>query len=424
MRRPSAEDPLLKSELVGAFGTIVEWYDFSLYVYFAPVYARIFFGNDGADGLVATFAVFGAAYLARPLGAAVFGSYGDRHGRKRTLTVTATIMTGALLANAALPTEAAIGSTAAILLIAVRFVMGFALGGEYSGILVYLAEVATPERRGFVGSWSLTAAYAGVLLAVGVSAVLTTVLSEAALDAWGWRVPLVIGAVLALMVLALRRSLVESETFERLAATSEVSRSPVRDVLRSAPGPVFVVFSMAFVAAIAMYLNLSFVPTFLQTYEDVSAATALRWSALATAATVGGTLFFGWLSDIIGRRWAFGGASAFLALATVPLFAMLDGAVPVAITAMVALGLGVSAFTGALGAALSEQLPGRLRVSGLAIGYNLAMLVGGFVPLLATLLIESSGSTLAPAVVASVVGVYGVVVGWRITETARLPLRD
>ncbi|MEM8620704.1 MAG: MFS transporter [Actinomycetota bacterium] len=420
----STNDRRRKSELIGAFGTIVEWYDFSLYVYFAPVYARVFFGNDGGDGLVATFAVFGAAYVARPLGATVFGSYGDRHGRKRTLTVSAAIMAAALVANAALPSEAAVGATAAVLLIAVRFAMGFAVGGEYSGILVYLAEIASQHRRGFVGSWSPMAACSGILLAVGVSALLTTVLSESALDAWGWRIPLVLGAALALVVLALRRDLVESETFHSIRDTSGISRTPVRDALRSAPRSVFTVFSMTLVGAVATYLNLTFVPTYLQTYVGLSPAAALRWSTIATVATVATTLLFGWLSDVIGRRWAFGGASAFLALGTVPLFALLDGPTPVAITAVVGLGLGVSAFNGALGAANPEQLPSRFRLSGLAIGYNLAVVVGGFVPLLATLLIESSGAVLAPAVVASVVGVYGVIVAWRITETARLPLKN
>ncbi|MEM9513396.1 MAG: MFS transporter [Actinomycetota bacterium] len=414
-----------RSELIGAFGTIVEWYDFSLYVYLAPVYARVFFGADGDDssGLIATFMVFGVAYLARPLGAAFFGSLGDRVGRKLSLTASASIMAGALLVNGLLPSEASIGVAAAVLLTLTRLAMGFAVGGEYSGILVYLTEVADDRRRGFVASWSPATAGLGSLLAVGVSALVTTSMSEEALDSWGWRIPLFIGAGLAVAVLALRRQLGETDAFEAIATARHTSRRPLRDALRTARGAVLLAFALSAVGSLSYYLNIVFVPTYLGSYEGVSASAALRWSTIATAVMLVTTPVFGLLSDRFGRRASLTSLGLAIALTTVPLYAWLGNNALQAVVVASALAVTAGGWSAVAAAAIPEQLPGHVRFSGVALGYNVATAVfGGFTPLVATVLIEVTGSGSAPAVGCALFGLAGAVLAWTMRETARRPL--
>ncbi len=415
-----------RSEVIGALGTVVEWYDFSLYVYMAPVYARVFFGGDGgASHLISTFALFAIAYFARPLGAMFFGRLGDRKGRKRSLIASAVIMTVALVANGLLPGEDAIGLSAIVLLLAVRIAMGFAVGGEYSGILVFLVETAGDRNRGLVASWSPATAALGSLLAVGVSALVTGALDQQALDAWGWRLPLFLGAALAGGTLLLRRGLTETAAFDHLRADGALASSPLEEAVRTARRALFVAFALSAVGSVAYYLNVSFVPTFLAAYENVDPATALRWSTLATAAMLVTTPAFGLLADIVGRRWALILVGGAIALITAPLFGVLGATSAVVVIAGAsALAITAGAWSAVAASAIPELFPARLRFSGIAISYNLAVAVfGGLTPLMATVLIETTGAALAPALACAAFGTAGVVVALRMSETARRPLR-
>jgi MFS transporter, MHS family, proline/betaine transporter len=413
-----------RSELIAAVGTVVEWYDFSLYIYLAPVYARVFFsGGSSSSRLIATFVVFAVAYLARPVGAAFFGRYGDRKGRKQSLTVSAAMMAVLLTANGLLPGEHAIGAGAAVLLVAVRLGMGFAVGGEYSGILVFLVETARDRRRGFVASWSPATAGIGSLLAVGVSALVTGLLTQGQLDSWGWRIPVFVGAALAASILLLRRGLSETEAFDRLRDEHELASSPLREALH-ARRALFVAFVLSAVGSVAYYLNVTYVPTFLSTYEHVGSATALRWSTIATAVMLVTTPAFGLLADAAGRRWSLAIVGGLLALTTVPLFALLGAAsAALLVVGTCALAATAGGWSAASASAIPEQFHARVRFSGIAIGYNVAVAVfGGLTPLVATLLIEGTGSSLAPAIGCAVFGVAGAVVALRMRETARRPL--
>src|ERR1044072_7324300 len=184
------------STAIAAFSTIVEWYDFTLYLYFATILSRVFFGG-GEESLVITLAGFAVAYLMRPLGALAFGHVGDRSARRPTLLLSVAVMTAAMLAIALLPTRADIGPAAGWLLLLLRCVMGFAVGGEYTGVVAYLLEGAAPHRRGLVTSSASAASEVGALLAVAVSALTVSALDETDLASWGWRVPFLFGAGLA-----------------------------------------------------------------------------------------------------------------------------------------------------------------------------------------------------------------------------------
>src|SRR3954469_25715334 len=219
-----------RSMTIAAFSTVVEWYDFTLYLYFATVLARVFLGG-GEASLATTLAGFAVAYLMRPLGAIVFGHIGDRFGRRRTMLLSVAMITTAMLATGLLPTYAQVGPGAGWLLLGLRCVIGFSVGGEYTGVVAYLLEGARPDKRGLITSAAAAASEIGGLLAVGVSALVVYALSRAALDDWGWRIPFFVGAGLAGSIWIARTAMQESPDFERQRAEGSAPKQPLRYTL-------------------------------------------------------------------------------------------------------------------------------------------------------------------------------------------------
>src|SRR3954468_23173875 len=215
---------------IAAFSTVVEWYDFTLYLYFATVLSRVFYGG-GPQSLLITLGGFAIAYLMRPLGAVFFGHIGDRFGRRHMLLMSVALMTAAMFATALLPTYATIGPAAGALLLLLRCVMGFSVGGEYTGVVAYLLEGAAPKRRGLLTSSASAASEVGGLLAVGVSALTVSLMSGADLERWGWRIPFFVGAALAGSVGIARSTMHESPEFRRQQREATVPDVPLRHAL-------------------------------------------------------------------------------------------------------------------------------------------------------------------------------------------------
>jgi MFS transporter, MHS family, proline/betaine transporter len=413
--------------VVAALGTIIEWYDFSLYVFLAPIYARVFFpGESGLNGVVVTLAIFAIAYLARPVGAIVFGHFGDRIGRRDALLISASMMSVALLLNGLLPSEARIGVAAPIGLFVLRLAMGFAVGGEYSGILVYLLEIATVRSRGLVVSLAPAASGIGTLIAVGSTAIVSAALSQQQVDDWGWRIPVLLGAALAVTILVLRRSLAETPAFHRMRESGRVSTHPVRDAIVRARWAVFVAFALSAVGSTAYYLGITYVPTFLESFGKASHDDALIWSTVATAIYVLLTPLAGWWADAGGRRASLAATALALIVFSVPLFGLLAGsAALLQLAAAVALAAGAAAWCAIASSAIPEQFGTADRFSGLAVGYNIATAVfGGLSPLVATLLIRLTGWDPAPGLMLAIVALAAVPIVLGLPETARRPLRE
>jgi len=411
--------------VVGALGTIIEWYDFSLYVYLAPIYARVFFpGASGVDGVIATLGVFAISYLARPLGAIAFGHFGDRAGRRSALLVSASIMSLALLLNGLLPSEDSIGIAAPIGLFVLRLAMAFAVGGEYSGILVYLLEVARPRRRGLIASLAPATAGLGTLLAVGCTALVSALLTQSQLDDWGWRIPVFLGAALAAAILLLRTTMTETPAFRRLRASGRISERPVHDALSGARWAVFVAFALSAVGSISYYLGVTYVPTYLESVVGTDHGDALVWSTIAAAVLLVITPLAGLGADLTGRRPALAGVALALTGATIPLFALLSGGTAAALSGAILLAVGAGAWSAAAASTIPEQFATGDRFSGLAIGYNIATAIfGGLAPLVATVLVEATGWDLAPGLMLAVVAAASLPVIRGLPETARRPLR-
>src|SRR4051795_3656514 len=289
------------SMAIAAFSTIVEWYDFTLYLYFATVLSRVFFGG-GAQSLLITLGGFAIAYLMRPLGAVVFGHIGDRQGRRRMLLMSVALMTAAMLATALLPTRAMVGPAAGWLLLLLRCVMGFSVGGEYTGVVAYLLEGAPEGRRGLITSSASAASEVGGLLAVGVSALTVGLMSAPDLDRWGWRIPFFVGAALAASVWVARSTMHESPEFVRQQDEGSVPELPLKHALTNHRIGIARSFSISALGSITYYVGITYVPAFLTSVGRMSERESLRLSTIAAVAVIAVTPLTGMLSDRIGRK--------------------------------------------------------------------------------------------------------------------------
>jgi MHS family proline/betaine transporter-like MFS transporter len=396
------------SMAIAAFSTVVEWYDFTLYLYLATVLARVFFGG-GAGGLIAALAGFAAAYLLRPLGAIVFGHVGDRFGRRRTLLLSVAVMTMAMLLTGLLPTRAGIGAAAAWLLFLLRCVMGFSVGGEYSAVVAYLLEGAAPGRRGLVASLASAASEIGGLLAVGVTALTVGAMGTADLDAWGWRIPFLVGAALAGSVWIARAMMQESPDFERQRADGTVPGNPLRHTLARHRAGILRAFAISALGSITYYVGITYVPAFLTSTGVLGEGQSLWLGTVAAMAVILVTPVTGWLSDRLGRKPVLLVLAGCSALLPVVLFhAMARGlhAPAYALAGAVILACLAGAVSAVGAAATAEQFPGEGRLSGLALGMTSATAIfGGLTPYAAQVLMRWTGSPAIPGVMIAVVAV-------------------
>ena len=273
-----------RSMVVAALSTVVEWYDFTLYLYLATVLSRVFFGG-GDTSLGLTLGGFAVAYLMRPLGAAVFGHVGDRYGRRRMMLLSMALMTAAMLATAMLPTYARIGPAAGWLLLLLRCAMSFSVGGEYTGVVAYLLEGASVKRRGLVVSSAAAASEVGGLLAAGIAALTVGAIGIADLDRWGWRIPFLVGAALAGSVWIARSTMQESPDFERQEASGTVPVSPLRHTLANHRAGIARGFAISALGSITYYVGITYVPAFLASTGGMTEADAL-WLSTAAALVV------------------------------------------------------------------------------------------------------------------------------------------
>jgi len=408
-----------RSILVAALSTVVEWYDFTLYLYFATVLSRVFFGG-GAASLLTTLLGFAVAYLMRPVGAVVFGHIGDRRGRRPMLLLSMAVMSAAMLATALLPTHAQIGPAAAGLLFALRCVMGFSVGGEYTGVIAYLLESARPERRGLVASLAAAASEVGALLAVGVSALTVALLSEAELQVWGWRIPFLVGAVLAGAVWLARSTMEESPDFEQMRRAGTLPQNPLVHALSQQWRGLLRAFAISALGSITYYVGITYVPAFLTSAGSMTEAASLWLSTLAAVAVILITPVVGLLSDRFGRKPSLLVLAACSAGLPILMFSvMARGSPGGALLGAVVLAL-VAGGVSAVGAiATGEQFTGESRASGLGLGYTVATAIfGGLTPYVAQLLVERTGAPEMPGLMIAAVALCALPVFALMRETA------
>jgi len=376
---------------------VLEWYDFAVYAFLATVLARKFFPNgDELSALLATFAVFGVGFVVRPLGGIIIGRLGDRRGRKIALSTTIVLMASGTVMIGLLPSYQALGVGASALLVAARLVQGFSAGGEWGSSTAFIVEWAPPQRRGLFGSLQQASVAVGFLLGSLTAASLSTWLTPAAFEAWGWRLPFLFGGLLGPVGLYMRRNIEETPPFK--AAIQQDAKHGV------ASGPrgwrlAARAFGFTVLWTIAYYIFLSYMPTFLQKHAGLDRTQALWSNTAALLVLVVAVPAAGALSDRIGRKPLLLASCAAFVLLPYPLFAALLST-PTLATVMgvqVLFALAIALFSGPGPAAIAEIFPTRMRSTWMSIGYSLAAaLFGGFAPYVATWLIASTGSPLAP----------------------------
>jgi len=398
-----AEGTALKKAALACFiGTFVEWFDYASYGYLAPVIAVVFFPQENrAVSLMLTFAVFAISFILRPIGAVVWGNLGDKLGRRWALSWSILLMSGATFLIGFLPGYLALGVGAPLLLLGLRMIQGFSASGEYAGASTFLAEYAPPKRRGIYTSIVPASTATGLLAGSLLVALLHAILSTPDMQAWGWRIPFLLAGPLGIIGRYIRVHLEDSPVFLELIEDSEASipKTPIRDLFRSHLRTVLVSFGVASLNAVAFYVILSYMPTYLSEELGFPAQQSFLASSITLAVYVALIFVQGDLSDHFGRRRMLIVACVGFILLSVPLFGMLGGAGFVAVVAVeIGFTVMLTMNDGTLPTYLAESFPTEVRYSGFALTFNSAnALLGGTAPFICTWLIAQTGSVMAPA---------------------------
>ncbi|MDQ2187422.1 MFS transporter [Alcaligenaceae bacterium A4P071] len=408
-----------KRQLAAAMiGNVLEYYDFIVYAFLASILARKFFDGDEVSGLLASFAAFGVGFLARPLGGAIIGRIGDKLGRRVALQLTIFGMGLGTIGIGLLPTYETIGIMAPILLVAMRLVQGLAAGGEWGSATAFIVESAPPNKRGFFGGLGQASIAAATLLSSVIVGIVTYIFTAEQMDAWAWRVPFLLGAIILPVGVYMRRNLAETPAFtESQAAPQAVVPMPKGEAVRL----MSKAFGFTIIWTVSYYLMLSYMPTFLVKYAGLTPTQALTSNSVALVVLVLSTPFFGWLSDRIGRKPLLLVCCVVFALLAYPLFRLIleSRSFYTIMAIQIFFNIFIASFSGAAPATLCELFPTKSRTTLLSIGYSLATAIfGGFAPFIATWLIDRTGSPIAPTYYVIAAAVISGVVIWGFRETA------
>jgi MHS family proline/betaine transporter-like MFS transporter len=395
--RPDAKSIQIVAAVIG---NALEWYDFIVFGFFTAIISRLFFPSQSqyAALLLAT-ATFGVGFFMRPVGGILLGIFADRRGRKAALLLIIALMTAAIALIAFAPTYAAIGVAAPLIIVIARLLQGFATGGEFASATVFLIESAPAGRRGLYGSWQMVGQCLAALLGALIGALITRTLSPAALDSWGWRVPFLFGLAIGPVGLLIRRYVGETEPFleSRRAAGKQLR---IGASLAAHYREALVSMGLVVAGTIQFYVVLLYMPTFAGTELHLPLEQAFLAQAIGLACAILVTPFAGAFSDHVGRKPVLITSLALYLALTYPFFSWLHddpsfgNLLIMQVTLCTLLGLGMGPFS----TAVAEQFPAQVRSTGVAVAYNIAvMLFGGFAQFFVTWLIKATGSPIAPA---------------------------
>lgn len=425
---------LKKAVTAAALGNAMEWFDFGVYGFVAFALGKVFFPDASpAVQTIAALGTFSVPFLIRPLGGVFFGVMGDRFGRQKVLSLTIIIMAISTFCIGLIPSYAAIGLWAPILLLLCKLAQGFSVGGEYTGAAVFVAEYAPDRRRGFLGSWLDFGSIAGFVLGAGLVVLLQTMLSDQTFLDWGWRVPFFVAGPLGFLGLYLRHAAEETPAFtqqlEKMAkedqdAVQERPSVSFREIFAKYRKALLICTGMVLVTNITYYMLLTYMPTYLTSGLGYSE----EHGVLIIVVVMIGMLFVqpvvGFFSDKFGRKPFLRIGSIGLLFLALPAYQLIGSDN----TGLIFLGLLVLAvllncMTGVMASTLPALFPTRIRYSALAISFNVAIVIAGLTPTAAAWLVKETGSLMVPAFYLMVASVIGLITSFYLPETANRPLR-
>jgi MFS family permease len=399
---PSASRSLSSSDYrtlsLAALGGALEFYDFVVFVFFTKVLSSVFFPPQISEWLrqLQTFGIFAAGYLARPLGGIVIAHFGDLLGRKKMFTLSIFLMAVPTLGMGLLPTYAQFGALAPLLLLLLRILQGAAIGGEVPGAWVFVSEHVPERHTGFAVGTLTAGLTAGILLGSLVATGINTALTPAEVSQYGWRIPFLLGGGFGLLAVYLRRFLEETPVFQELRATRALSQElPLKVIVREHFPALLLAMLLTWVLSAAIVVVILFTPTYLQTVFKLPPRVALQANSVAIVGLTVGCLFFGWLTDRVGSKWAlFSGSLALLGASSYFYRALpLEGSALFSAYGIAGLCVGS---IGVIPFLLVRAFPAHIRFSGLSFSYNLAYAIfGGLTPVVLTLWLKTD--KLAPA---------------------------
>jgi MHS family proline/betaine transporter-like MFS transporter len=421
MKTERSEEPAATRRIIaaGIIGNVLEWYDFAIYGYFATAIGRSFFPQEDALAqLLAAFGVFAVGYLMRPIGGVLIGHIGDRYGRRTALTVSVSAMAIPTFLIGLLPGYAAIGVAAPIALTLLRMVQGLSVGGEYTSSMVFLVERAPASRRGVMGALSSCGASGGILLGSATGAIFSAAMSSETLDAWGWRLPFLLGLIVGLAGYLLRRHLQETVPDKR------GTRPPIIDTLRSHRGLVLALAGLSMFNAVPFYVGFVYLVSWLQTVDGFAPARALEINSISMALLLPVLILGGLASDRLGRKPLLLTATLIGLIGAVPAFWLLHHpSLLLAQLGQLILVVMIGLFCGAQPSFMVEAAPSEVRCTAVALGYNLTLgIIGGLTPLAATWLVGRTGDELAPAYLIMAAALIAILAITSLRDTYRAPL--
>lgn len=405
-----------------SIGTALEWYDFTVYnIMAALVFNHVFFPSfDPLVGTILAFSTYAVGYISRPLGGFVFGHLGDVAGRKAVLIITLVIMGVTTALMGLLPGYAVWGIWSPVLLVALRFVQGIALGGEWAGAVLLSMEHGDANKRGRNASFAQVGPSCGTLIGTGFITLVTVMMSADQFQAWGWRIPFLLSLVLVIFGLWLRRGVEETPTFVAMQEQEKTTHTPLKEVFVNYPKQLLIAggsrIGSDVLYALVVVFTLTYVTTVLQLPRPL-ALMATMLGAIVNAITVP---MFGALSDKWGRRPVYITGALLAVVWSFLFFVLLDSSHPVLIVLAVIGGLLIHAMMyGPQAAFVTEQFPGHVRYAGSSLAYTLAGIVGGgFAPLIITTLFKETGSTLWVSLYVSLALSITLFALWKAKETA------
>jgi MFS transporter, MHS family, proline/betaine transporter len=386
-----------KSFLAGSIGNVLEWYDFAVYGYFATIISSNFFPKeDKVVALIATFSIFAAGFLVRPLGGIVFGSMGDRFGRKKALTASIFLMAIPTTLIGFIPTYHSIGYWAPVILTILRLLQGLSVGGEFTGSISFVVETAPQKKRGFYGSFTILGAVVGILLGSLIGSILGKVVDHASLVEWGWRLPFLAGIIIGLAGVAIRRHMQEGTEFQNLKDSGKIAKSPLKEFWKDHKSTALTSALSIMCFAVSFYLIFLYLASYTHIFLKFDLDEALTINTIAMLLLVAMIPIMGKLSDNYGRKKILMIGQVTIFALTIPLFMLIDkGEFWDILIAQLVFAVLVATQQGVVPAMLVERFPTRIRYTGLSVAYNVGLAIfGGTTPLFSTWLIHRFGENL------------------------------